>query len=442
MNTTVSIFQNIDTVITSKSLFNKSIETYDSITYPDQSIFIQLKDQLSELTVKDDELFTSKTDYLSSLLLFLLEHIPLEIDLNLLTSTETNFFQVSSSTVKIYKPNLLPSNQNIIQYTSESQTILNHLYKFLQVKNLEEFLLLKQHTEPIYLHCLHRLQPLLLKTTYDKYPIAIKLFVHIVKSMHQSSLSETFDLIFPVCLMTLDDPSIDMKLISLYLLDHLQRHCTSTDLLLFNRANVIMYGLEQNLYHRGDRIILFECLLATTYRWLSILENEIYSGKHLFIRTSQLIERFIHDGLLEINIEYRRQLIKILQYYINRLQLFAIRHLKHFIELIDDSIDNRLLRSNSLKLLLKVIEVLKPRIANHRYDIMKIIIRCLFKIIHEDKENKTIMNLLNKCLKEFHLCTIEENYVQDALRSLIETSQLDLFYREYLQKLLETIEEN
>ncbi|CAF0735230.1 unnamed protein product [Rotaria sordida] len=442
MNNTISIFQNIDALITSKSLFNKSIETLGSITYPDQSIFIQLNDQLSELTVKDDELFTSKTDYLSSLLLFLFEHIPLEIDLNLLTSTQIDYHQVLSSTMKIYKPNLLPSNQNIIQYSSESQMILNHLYKFLQINNLEEFLLLKQHTQPIYLHCLHHLQPLLLKTTYDKYPIAIKLFVHIIKSMHQSSLSETFDLIFPVCLMTLDDPSIDMKLISLYLLDHLQRHCTSTELLLFNRANVIMYGLEQNLYHRGDRIILFECLLATTYRWLNILENEIYSGKHLFIRTSQLIERFIHDSLLETNIEYRRQLIKILQYYINRLELFAIRHLKHFIELIDDSIDNRLLRSDSLKLLLKIIEILKPRINVHRYDIMKIIIRCLFKIIHEDKENKTIMNLFKKCLKEFHLCTIEDNYVQDALRSLIVTSQLDLFYREHLQKLLETIEEN
>ena len=58
--------------------------------------------------------------------------------------------------------------------------------------------------------------------------------------MNQSSLSDTFDLIFPVCLMTLDDPTIDMKLISLYLLEHLQKTCTTTDLLLFNRANVIM----------------------------------------------------------------------------------------------------------------------------------------------------------------------------------------------------------
>jgi hypothetical protein len=40
--------------------------------------------------------------------------------------------------------------------------------------------------------------------------------------------------------MTLDDPSIEMKLISLYLLDHLQRNSTTTELLLFNRANVVM----------------------------------------------------------------------------------------------------------------------------------------------------------------------------------------------------------
>ncbi len=84
------------------------------------------------------------------------------------------------------------------------------------------------------------LTPLLLKTTYDKYPLALQVFVHIIKSLSQSSLSEIIDIIFPICLITLDDPSIDIKLISLYLLDHLQKNLTTTDLLLFNRANVIM----------------------------------------------------------------------------------------------------------------------------------------------------------------------------------------------------------
>jgi len=154
-----------------------------------------------------------------------------------------------------------------------------------------------------------------------------------------------------------------------------------------------------------------------------------------------LIERFIRDTLLEINIEYRCLLLKILQYYINRLQLFACRHLNHFIELIDDSIENRLLRYDSLELLLTIIQILKPRINTHRYDIMKIIIRCLFKILHEEKDNISMINLLKKSLKEFQLST-KDNYVQDSLKSLINTSQLDLTYREYLQKLFDYIEEN
>ena len=45
---------------------------------------------------------------------------------------------------------------------------------------------------------------------------------------------------FSICLITLDDPSMDMKLISLDLLNHLHRNSTSTELLLFNRAHVIM----------------------------------------------------------------------------------------------------------------------------------------------------------------------------------------------------------
>jgi hypothetical protein len=232
MNNTISIFEQISTLITSNSLYNKSIETVTSI---DESIFIQLENTLSKLTIKDEELFSLNIDYLSPLLLFLLEHIPLEINLNLLTSTQIDYHQILT-TKKFYKPKLFSLNQ----YSSESQNILNHLFKYLQINTIEEYLLLKQNTQYIYLRCLHLLTPLLLKTTYDKYPIAIQLFVHIIKSMSQSSLSETIDLIFPVCLMTLDDPSIDMKLISLYLLDHLQRNSTTTDLLLFNRANVVM----------------------------------------------------------------------------------------------------------------------------------------------------------------------------------------------------------
>jgi hypothetical protein len=236
MNNTISILEEILTVIKLNSFYNKTIETYSSI---DETIFIQLENELSKLGIKNKELFTSEIDYLSCLLLFLLEHIPFEINLNLLTSTQIDYHQISP-TRKIYKPNLFPSNQTMIQYTSKSQSILNHLFKYLQINNLEEYLHLKQNSQPIYLHCLHLLTPLLSKTSYDKHPLALQLFLHIIKSMNQSSLSETFDLIFPICLITLDDPSIDIKLVSLDLLDHLQRHCTTTELLLFNRANVIM----------------------------------------------------------------------------------------------------------------------------------------------------------------------------------------------------------
>jgi hypothetical protein len=188
-------------------------------------------------------------------------------------------------------------------------------------------------------------------------------------------------------------------------------------------------------------LIFFECLLSTTYRWLILIENEVYSGKHLFIRTSQLIERFIRDCLLETNIDYRCLLLRILRFYINRLQLFAIRHFNHFIELINDSIDHRLLRSDSLQLFLMILQVFKPRIHVHRSDLMKIIIRCLFQIIHDDKSNTSIINLLKKCLKELHAST-RENYVPDALKSLIDTSQLDITYREYLQQCLDTLQED
>lgn len=185
-------------------------------------------------------------------------------------------------------------------------------------------------------------------------------------------------------------------------------------------------------------MVFFQCLLATAFRWLILFENEIYSGKHLFIRTSQFIERFIRDCLLETNVQYRRELLRILPFYLHRLQLFAIRHFNQLIELLNDAIDIPLLRIDALELFLVMLQLFQPRIDVHRCDLMKILIRCVFKILHEDKSNSTLNDLLTKSIEELHRST-KENYVPDALQSLIDTSQLDSIYREYFQKLLDTL---
>ncbi|CAF1134633.1 unnamed protein product, partial [Adineta steineri] len=95
MNNTLAVFQEISSLISLNSLFNKSIEIYDTIISLDQTIFTHLENQLFKLTIEDNEIFLSENDYLSSLLLFLLEHIPVEINLNLLTSTETDYHQIT-----------------------------------------------------------------------------------------------------------------------------------------------------------------------------------------------------------------------------------------------------------------------------------------------------------------------------------------------------------
>lgn len=225
-----TIIEEILNLIHANSFYRKSIETFETNSSIDQSVFHQLQICLSKL-----EFLSLDIDYLSPLILFLLEHRPLEIDLNLLTSTDTNF-QQQTSTRKFYKPKLI----SFVQHSSASNQLLQQLCQLFQRTKLDELLLLKHNTQPLYFHCLEHLRPLLSKTTYDKYPLAIQIFIHLIQSMSQSALAESFDGIFPVCLMTLDDPSIEMKFLSLCLIDYLQRNSTTTDLLLFNRANVIM----------------------------------------------------------------------------------------------------------------------------------------------------------------------------------------------------------
>lgn len=193
------------------------------------------------------------------------------------------------------------------------------------------------------------------------------------------------------------------------------------------------------MHRRGDRPIFFECLLATSFRWLRLVENETYSGKHLFLRTSQLTERFIRDSLLEVNIGYRRPMLRSLRSYLLRLQIFGSRHLNRLIELLNDSIDSRALRSDSLQLLLIVMETVQPRVNVHRYDLMKILIRCSLKTIHEERDNTTNVHLMETCFRQLQASTTE-NFVPDSIRSLIATPQLNASYREYLTTLLHVLD--
>lgn len=151
-----------------------------------------------------------------------------------------------------------------------------------------------------------------------------------------------------------------------------------------------------------------------------------------------MIERFIRDCLLDTNSNYRRELLRILRVYLIRLQLFAIRHFNHLIELINDAIDISLLRVDALELFIVILQLFQPRIHVHRTDLMKIIVRCGFKIVHEEKSNSLVNNLLKKSIENLHLSTTE-NYVPDALKSLVETSQLDSIYRDYFQTLVDSL---
>ena len=170
---------------------------------------------------------------------------------------------------------------------------------------------------------------------------------------------------------------------------------------------------------------------------MNLIEDPLYSGKHLFIRTSQYVERFIRDCLFETNLDYRCLILKCFRIYLERLDLFAIRHFQHWLELIDDSIDNARLRFHAFEFLVQLIDKFQPRIHQHRYEIMKILIRCTMKIVHDQTDDKQLTNLF-QILHE----STTDNFVNDSLQSLINTTELDFIYRDYLQKRLDSLNIN
>ena len=149
---------------------------------------------------------------LSPLLVFLLEHLPLESNGRLFTSTP---------------------------FGSRAEENLDTLFRRFNVANLDELLRLEIDAQPLYQHCWILLKPFLEKNTFEENPLPLKIFVHLVKAMRRETLSEFLEPSFRLSLLTLDDASVEFKFIGLELIDHLQRNCTSSELSLYNRSSVI-----------------------------------------------------------------------------------------------------------------------------------------------------------------------------------------------------------
>ncbi|CAF0916128.1 unnamed protein product [Didymodactylos carnosus] len=390
-------------------------------------------------------------DWLGSLLLLLLEHSSLTFNTDHLISSSSGFDHHLSSTATInnefvksieYTPNLSSISWSSEQLQQYSSKLLDLLFKLIRVSSLQQLLLVhvysnQKQDELLLSGCFHLLTPFLMKSNYEIYPVTFHCFVLLVRSIYRPLVSDYIHHIFPGCLIALDDYRLDMKIIGLYLLNHLYEQCTSTDLTLFNRSNVVSHALEHNLHVRQTPFI--EYLLLFLFKWLSLIEPDIYCSKHQYQHTSLILERLIQDTFLETTIKYRQILIHIIQLYIERLQLFTCRHLKQLIDQIDDCMENRQLRYMGLKLMKTIFRELTPRINTHRNEFMKIIVRCIFKHVHEQdyltqSTTDNVDQLLITCACELNIYT--DNYVIDAIKTLINVEQLEVRYRDKLDDLL------
>ena len=202
----------------------------------ENSFYNKTIEQISPLNIDVFQQIDEQNVSTASLIIFLLEHRPLEIDLNRLKSTNDN---ESKSNERLFLLNLFPSN--FVQHTKQSNDFMKKIFEKFQKKNLEELLLCDEENQTIYRRCFDLLVPFLTKTTLNSFPVAFHNFYHLVKSLNGEPLVERFDWIFSVCLTALDEPNFDMKMSTLDLFDHFQRHCTTTELSLFNRSAVIMW---------------------------------------------------------------------------------------------------------------------------------------------------------------------------------------------------------
>lgn len=178
--------------------------------------------------------------------------------------------------------------------------------------------------------------------------------------------------------------------------------------------------------------MIFQCFLSTSFRWLNSIENPQFVSKHLFVENSRLFSDLIRDSALEVNIDYRRTLMKSLSAFVDRLKIFVVRHVAELIDLLDDAAESFLLRKICAQILTKLVDSLRFRIDFHRDRLLKVFLRLSIRNFQENRNDSQLNESIRNFIAKFSSFS-DEKFVETTFRTLIDDERLDKSLRLYFK---------
>ena len=265
-----------------------------------------------------------------------------------------------------------------------SNELLQHFYEHRNVDNLTDFMVLTQAGDALIFALFRPIQLLFTGNDWSSSPTAKLLALWLQDQLTYPTLGSYLHLFFPILLKLLDDFIPDNKVLALKSCLHMTERVAQADLLIHNRAEVLLSALDGFLY--TDYTDVLSNLQPLVSKLLSIVEQPPYKGvsPHMLGLTKhdKYLEKLLQTLMSSSFIEIKRTRIKILLQCILSFGASLYPHLhqiviiaERYLEIPDKSREET--RFLTLDVLLLICQYCSPRIKFYLFRIVLALIKVL-----------------------------------------------------------------
>ena len=138
---------------------------------------------------------------------------------------------------------------------SLSHQLLKHIYSFHRAVDMLSLLTTPTRDSCLLSDLLSPIQQLIASDGWDSSPTGKLIATWLQTQLPYPTLGAHLHLFFPILLRLLDDLSIDNQVLGLTSTLHMTRNVTRTDLLVYDRAGVLVNALERYLYSNYHQVL-------------------------------------------------------------------------------------------------------------------------------------------------------------------------------------------
>lgn len=254
-------------------------------------------------------------------------------------------------------------------------------------------------------------------------------FQYLLGHFNDETLSDYLPVVFPTCLILVDDYRPDNKAKGVTCLRKVLQHCPSSEMKLYRRSTVMYEALHKMLY--TNDLGLLSIVLPTMLDVLKV-ENEIPIWVKTFKKNNEklhdVVQIILRNMEMENNLNTRRLYSDVLTDYIVALGIEGVLHFRRLFSVIYGYMEvhdgrQEISRINILRALEALITQTWPRIPRYSGEILKNVLKLVVDITDEslvidEQSVDGILNGCSGCLKLLYL--LDQNVVTKTLSAVAQ----------------------